>query len=207
MPDSTFTGCFAFAGSEPIKAEDKYRDGCSVTFDVYLGAKKMRSVSIDLVSDQIECEVFDELVPADRIAVDGILACPYRVYPSDRAVADKLCGIRERHAGKPSSRVKDLVDIAVYALTEDFDADSLRRAVARETSARGIEAPCSFELPSEWGDAQARQYKKAVRGSGIERILPEIDIALGEAKKLLDPVLDGSVSDGSRWRHDEARWL
>ncbi|MCI2192555.1 MAG: hypothetical protein LKK46_00240 [Ancrocorticia sp.] len=42
---------FEFAGSHPIKAEDEYRDGLSVKFVPIIGAKRLQSVSVDLVVD------------------------------------------------------------------------------------------------------------------------------------------------------------
>lgn len=45
---------FVPRGWRAIKEEDGYRDGYTVSYDVYLGAKKVSTVSVDLVSDQIE---------------------------------------------------------------------------------------------------------------------------------------------------------
>lgn len=47
--------------------------------------------------------------PVDRITVPGIQTVPYPLYPPERAVADKLCGIIERYDGHPSSRVKAIL--------------------------------------------------------------------------------------------------
>lgn len=111
---------FEFAGSHPIKAEDEYRDGLSVRFVPIIGAKRLQSVSVDLVVDEVPLEGAERIAPVDRIEVDGVETCDYLVYPVEAVLADKLCGIVEVHGGRVSSRVKDLVDIAVYATTAEM---------------------------------------------------------------------------------------
>ena len=86
---------FGYIGCNPIKAEDEYREGRTITFDVFLGAKRVQTVSIDLVADEIDCGKPDRISPADRIELAGIESYDYPVYPAERAVADKACGIVE----------------------------------------------------------------------------------------------------------------
>lgn len=46
--------------------------------------------------------------------------------------ADKLCAMLETRGGRPSSRVKDLVDVLAYATTQDLDgAELARRPIPR----------------------------------------------------------------------------
>lgn len=122
---------FEFAGSRPIKAEDEYRSGLSVGFVPMLGAKRMQPVSVDLVVDEVPLEGAERISPADRIEVDGLETCDYLVYPVEAALADKLCGIVEVHGGRASSRVKDLVDIAVYATTATVDGSGFQSRLRR----------------------------------------------------------------------------
>ena len=196
---------FAYAGCEQIKAEDEYRNGYAVTFDAYLGAKKVQTISIDLVCDQIICETYDILAPVDRIDVKGLTICDYRIYPSERAVADKICGIIEQHDGRPSSRVKDLVDIVIYASTESFAADTLIASIAREFSARRIPSIQAFNIPPEWEESQERRYAKTVNGLPLSAIASTMHEAESFCKAFLDPVLSGAIVDGT-WQCDDKTW-
>ena len=195
---------FEFKGAAPIKGEDEYRDGYSIVFDAFVGPKRVQRVSVDLVADSIAIGEPDYMAPADRIDVREIPVCDYPVYPSARAVADKVCGVVERHGGRPSSRVKDLIDIAAYALTEDFDAETLGAALEREASARRLSLGGEFALPSEWGDAHEAQYSKIAAQARMPQGMSTLSGALAVSKALLDPVLSGA-SSGS-WDHVRGTW-
>lgn len=196
---------FEFRGAEPIKADDEYRDGRTVRFDAYLGSKMVQRVSVDLVADGIGAGEPDWLRPADRLEVNGLAVCDYPVYPLSRAVADKFCGIVERHGGRPSSRVKDLADIVKYALTEDFEADGLSGELKRESSARGIELGGEFKIPEEWGASHEAQYSKVARQASITGPAATMEGALALAKSFLDPALSDAEA-GAVWDHSTLTW-
>ncbi|RNL39491.1 hypothetical protein DMP08_11115 [Paraeggerthella hongkongensis] len=184
---------FAYVGCHPIKAEDEYREGRTVSFDVFLGAKRIRTVSVDLVTDEIDCGEPDRISPADRVELAGIASCDYLVYPAERAIADKVCGIVERHGDRPSSRVKDLVDIVVYARNVAFDYEALSSVLEKEISARKLALRRVFGVPLEWGDAQARQYRKLAEQAGIPDRFHDVSNAEALAKELIEPCLSGRM--------------
>ena len=186
---------FAYQGAVPIKENDAYRNGLTVTFDAYLGGRRMLQVVVDLVTDEVPIGNADRISPADRIAVRGIPVCDYLIYPSCRAVADKVCGICERHGDRPSSRVKDLVDIVVFALTETFEGEELAQAIASEARVRGLMLGDSFSLPTEWGSGQATQYAKLAEQTHLPENVATMSGGLELAKRFLDPVLSGFASD------------
>lgn len=182
---------FGFISCNPIKVEAEYREGCTVTFDVFLGAKRIQTISVDLVADEIDCGKPDRVSPADRIELAGIESCDYLVYPAERAIADKVCSIAERHDGRPSSRVKDLVDIVVYARNVAFEFGSLSAVLKTEISARKLALYRIFCVPPEWGDVQARQYKRLAEQAGIPARFHDIRNAEALAKELVEPCLAG----------------
>ncbi|WP_311777896.1 hypothetical protein [Trueperella abortisuis] len=47
---------FALSAADPIKAEDEYRSGAKLVFNMWLESKRMPSVSIALVVDEISFE-------------------------------------------------------------------------------------------------------------------------------------------------------
>lgn len=196
---------FECAGCDPIKAEDEYRSGLTVKFVPILGTKRMQGISIDLVVDEVPLEGAEPLAPADRIHVAGLKTCDYLVYPVAAALSDKFCGLHETHGARPSSRVKDLVDIAVYATTCDIDGEDLRTRLRREIVVRKLKGVGSFALPGEWGDAQARQYEKLARQTGLPERLKEMQNAEDLARTLFDPVLSGECA-AMRWSCEKTSW-
>ena len=141
---------FVFESASEIKAEDEYRSGLSVVFTPWLGPKRIQPISIDLVVDEIPLEEAELVTPADRIRVEGVEVFDYLVYPVESALADKLCAMVERHDGRPSSRVKDLVDVLVYATTCTVDGGKLTASIRREAGARKIGFAEGFAPPEEW---------------------------------------------------------
>lgn len=196
---------FEFAGSRPIKAEDEYRSGLSVGFVPMLGAKRMQPVSVDLVVDEVPLEGAERMAPADRIEVDGLETCDYLVYPVEAALADKLCALVETYGGRASSRVKDLVDIAVYAVTSEVDGSRLQARLRRESAARHVCLGEAFGLPEAWGVSQARQFAKLCQRTGLPGELRNIEAAAELAGKLLDPAIRGEA-DGKRWNPKVHEW-
>lgn len=136
---------------------------------------------------------------------EGLITCDYLVYPVGAALADKLCALSERHNGRASSRVKDLVDIIIYALTCDIDGNDLQRRAQREIAVRKLEPMGAFSLPEEWGASQARQYAKLCAQTGIPKQLHDIGEASKLAARLFDCVLN-RYCDGLRWSHTDLDW-
>jgi hypothetical protein len=197
---------FAFSAADPIKTDDEYRSGAKLVFDMWLGSKRMQPVSIDLVVDEVPLERAERVCPADRIVVRGIEGCDYLVYPVEAALADKFCGIVERHQGRPSSRVKDLVDVAVYATTCDADGAKLRARLLRELGARGIPVPDGLCIPGEWGQtAYSKAYSKQAAGTGLPERLHDVREVADLGKTLFNPILDGEGAE-RRWACDELFW-
>jgi ribosomal protein S18 acetylase RimI-like enzyme len=199
---------FTLRDVRPIKVEDDYRDGYTVSFDVHLGAKAMQPISVDLVADQIAIGEPELLVPVDRIYVDGLPTCAYPVYPAEKSVVDKVCGIVERHRGLASSRVKDLVDIVIYALTVDLDSGGLAEVLRRELALRAMRVDGGFVLPTDWGvvPAYARQYEKLAAIANLPDDLRSMEGGFALAKALIDPVYGGTLRDAT-WDHDRLEWL
>ena len=138
------------------------------------------------------------LTPADRIEVEGVPVFDYRVYPVANSIADKLCGIIETHGGRPSSRVKDLVDLLIYATNEDLHGDELCRWCRLEARVRGIELPPRFSVPGVWRKHYSKNFEKLVRGTELDVALSSLDAAERLAARMLDPVLSGEAR-GCSW--------
>ena len=161
--------------------------------------------AIDLVFDRIAYGKSEVVEPADRIDVPDIPTFGYRIYPATSSLADKLCAMVEMHDGRPSSRVKDLVDVAVYAVTTDFDGGELCRRARIEATVRGIKLPEKYAAPMEWKRLYRSTFRKLVRQTGLPPEYAEIETAEALAASLLDPILS-QEADGRRWYHEKLGW-
>ena len=189
---------FEFSDARPIKAEDEYRAGLAVKFTPIIGSKSMQRISIDLAVDEVPLEMADLVMPSDRIEIDGLETCGYLVYPVENALADKLCALTEKHDGRVSSRVKDLVDIAIYATTCAADWSRLQKCIHREASVRKISLTCPFAVPEGWGASHEKQFEKLCSETGLPAPLKTIAAAADLAGRLLDPAVR-CEAEGMSW--------
>lgn len=196
---------FRLAYYTSIRVEDAYRAGYRIVFDAFLGTKHLQSISVDLVADPIDVGTPDIITPADRIDVAGVPVCDYPIYPSEKALADKVCGIMELHNGHASSRVKDLVDIVIYARNVFLESDKLALALERETGSRKLVLEGGFRLPPEWDATQERQYAKLVERTGIPQELRCMQAAEALAQQLIDPCL-GTPHSHKLWNPTLLQW-
>jgi hypothetical protein len=197
---------FEFENAYPIKADDEYRSGIKVSFTPLLGTKRMQAISIDLVVDEMSCEQPEIITPADRIAVQGVPVFDYAVYPVTSAVADKLCAILETHDQRPSSRVKDLVDILVYATTERVDGTTLISKIQAEATARKLVLPQSFSLPDQWREHYAAVFAKLCKQTGIPSHLHSLNQGEKFTRTFLDPTLNNEAK-GKTWNFQILQWV
>lgn len=196
---------YEFVGATKIKLEDDYRSGVKARFNVLMGRNRKQDISIDLVVDEVPQDGFDIVKPIDRLEIKDLPVFDYRVYPVSSALADKFFGIIEKHQGRVSSRIKDLVDIVLYATTEEIDGGALTKRVHLEASLRGIVLPEGFSVPPEWHRFYESAYRKLVRQTGLGTNCQSLDSGEALASKLYDPVLKGGAQD-LRWDHEVLAW-
>ncbi|WP_216452458.1 nucleotidyl transferase AbiEii/AbiGii toxin family protein [Arcanobacterium phocae] len=143
--------------------------------------------------------------PVDRIEISGLESYDYLVYPVENAAADKLCALIETHDGRSSSRVKDLVDIIIYATTSHIEGTKLQRLVHREAKLRNIALPTTFHLPSDWDTLHNRQFKKLCTNTGVPEDLRSMEAATSLAGFLVIPAIN-STAIGRHWDPSMLRW-
>jgi predicted nucleotidyltransferase component of viral defense system len=137
----------------------------------------------------------DRLVEAPEIIAGstflefaGVTAPRLRVYPRESHVAEKLHAFTLPRA-RENTRVKDLPDLALLALTGSFEAERLRSALEATFSFRGTHAlPATLPAPpSAW----AAPYARIAATDSLP--WPTLDAVTMAASAFLDPVLQGSV--------------
>lgn len=191
---------------EPGRRIAEGRATLRVPVTVYLGATEFARFHVDLVSGVLMTSEPDEVLPLVPIDLPGIVSVHYRAYPVVDHIADKVCALVETHPrtgrpAQPSTRYRDLADLAVIARTQSVGAAAVRTALTSESSRRGIELPTAFSAPDApgWRTGYAR-VARDVPGLA-ER---DLEAALATVKRFLDPVL-GETAPG-RWRPDRQHW-
>jgi hypothetical protein len=167
-----------------------------VPVTAYLGATEFARFHVDLVTGLAMTGEPDKVASLIPFEIPGIDPVPYWAYPLADHVADKVCAFLEVHpravgTAQPSTRYRDLADVALIAHSQPIDADELRRALASEVRRRGLELPEGLPSPKAagWRAGYAR-VARDVPGL-LER---DLDSALATARRFFDPVFDGTAA-------------
>ncbi len=150
--------------------QQPYANGYRVTFQVFLGTKQLSDISVDLVTGVGELNGVETADPANRVVMPRLVTHPYRLYPLERQVADKVSATLATYLSGASSRERDLVDLVVIANTQSLGAVELRTAIRREARLRNLGHVTEFEIPSAWGlsyERTARTIPACVRHQTI----------------------------------------
>lgn len=178
--------------------------GRTVHLNAFLGSQ-YAAFNVDIVVGTAMSGQPDLVPPLTPLEVGGLVRPPYRAFPLADHVADKVCAMIERHSRadgsvQPSSRVKDLVDIAIIARSQTIAGPELRTALLTGTAHRGLTPPARFNVP----DVAVWQAGYARRASDVPGQAPTFDEAVDLARRLLDPVLAGPVR--AVWNPATHRW-
>lgn len=187
---------------DAVGGPQPYAEGYHVSFDVYVGANKRGSLSVDLVVNVVITDEPTVTSPANGLDIPKLPSHDYRLYPIVDQIADKVCATLAHYGGRPSSREWDLVDLVVLTTTEDVSADKLRRALVAEARARGLTLPERFAVPAAWG----RRYAKDAQQVPVCANYRTVDLAALLIGSFLDPVLRHGVS-GKTWSSSKLVWL
>ena len=122
-------------------------------------------------------------------------------------LAEKVCAIYETHNGRPSSRVKDLVDLGIIALSESVDGSAAASQLILEFKLRKIAFPSRFTIPREWEevDSYRQSYEKLVAQTGCPVQLADMHSCVDMIRSFIDPLLDRSA-EGESWIPASQQW-
>jgi hypothetical protein len=171
-----------------------------------LGFKQFASFHVDLVADLLMTGVPDVVSPLVPIELPGLGAASYSVYPLVDHVADKVCALLETHERasglhQPSTRFRDLADLAIFAHTISVVAAELGAALKSEAKRRSLTLPESLAAPTggNWPSGYARVARDAPQ-------LKERDLmsAVETVGRFIDPVLSGAAR--GQWDPTMLRW-
>jgi hypothetical protein len=138
----------------------------------------------------------------DLLGFAGIPPLEIDAVPLEVQVAEKLHAYTRTYAdGRTSTRVKDLVDLALIAELSNLGATELRHAIEAIFTLRATH-PTPSALPSP-----AREWAVPFRQLAEEVGVPgALTAGHEEAASLLDPILSGEIAVGT-WSSSQQRWL
>lgn len=150
----------------------------------------------------------DPLVGADLVRGPNLLdfadirPVELPALPLEQHVAEKLHAYTRSYVGgRPSTRVKDLLDLALMTALFNFQAGRLKRALNATFSSRATHRlPSALPVPPpDWQVA----YRRMASQTDMDA-----DMVSGyrEAAAFLDPILLGTISDGAEWDPRDRVW-
>lgn len=166
----------------------------------YLGEREFERFRIDLVVESNMTADPEPVSPIRPVEIEGLPSVPYLVYPLVDHIADKHAAMLADYGGHPSSRYRDLVDLAIIAGSESVSAAALSYALRSEYAHRRIQMPTVITLPSDDWIPGYEQAAKSVANLP-QRTAAE---ALELVGNLLNPILAGRTT--GTWNPSEARW-
>lgn len=179
-------------------------DGLRVVIDGYCGATRKATFGVDLVTGSLMTAP-PELLTDPILDLRGIEAPTLRLYPVVDHIADKLCATQASygtHGDRPSSRVRDLVDLVVFARSQDVDGSALITAVRGEWTHRGLPGAPEFSPPSGWEHLFPPLARKVPAVADVQSFVDAVALV----KAFLDPVLSGRAA-GQRWLAGDLSWV
>ena len=149
----------------------------------------------------------DLAAPVVEFNIEGLATPTYRLYPLADHVADKLAAINETHllpdgTAAPSSRIKDLVDLAAIAATQTIEAPAVRRALVSEFARRNLKLPSTVTVPDRvmWSAG----YERMTRDMPVLARYQSYDDGHRLVRAFLEPVLADHVT--GTWRPRQQKW-
>jgi Nucleotidyl transferase AbiEii toxin, Type IV TA system len=196
---------FAFTLS-PGQRIAQGRGAVRVGVVAFLGLKEFANFHVDLVAELSITGVPDAVTPLVPLELPGLVTSTYSAYPLADHVADKVCALFETHPRssglqEPSTRFRDLADLAIFAHTISIAASDLTVALTSEAKRRDLTLPDRLAAPTgrDWPRGYARVARDAPRL--VERDLAS---AIQTVARFIDHVLAGTAR--GRWDPEAMRW-
>jgi hypothetical protein len=145
----------------------------------------------------------DELDGPDLLMFAGLSPIRVPTLPVSLHIAEKVHAYTRRYGDeqRPSTRVKDLVDLVLISTVSDLSARELRAALNRTFSSRATHPlPDAVpEPPSAWAVPYSRL-------AGSLSIPTETGVGHRIVATFLDPILRDEIEHDAHWDPVSARW-
>lgn len=183
---------------------DQLEEGAAVRYHVecQLAGRPFEAVTVDVAFGDSGAEGADRLRGPDLLVFAGIDQVEVPAIPLVQHVAEKVHAYSRVYgaAGRPSTRVKDLVDLVLIAHSASIDATALQIALKRTFAGRGV-----GELPAQLPQPPAG-WRVPYRRMAIEvGLAGDIEAGHATAAEFLDPLLSDQVRAGT-WEPSTRSW-
>jgi hypothetical protein len=195
---------FSFSIERTAKL-DQLVEGAAVRYHVRadLGARRFEDFVVDIGFDLPPGWEPEVLIGPDLLSFAGIDPVAAPSLPLEVQVAEKVHAYTRGYGvdGVGSTRVKDIVDLALVASTAELDAGKVRRAMSETFERRsGRALPAALPRPpADWAVPFGRL-------AGEIHLAADLDGGHQLAARLLNPILSGNVTTG-RWDAVGQAWL
>lgn len=163
--------------------------------------KKRPNIHIDVVNESVMTQR-PETSLAEALPIPGITSPTVRLYPLVDHLADKISATRTVFgSGRPSSRVRDMADLALFALSQSVEGAALHAAISAEWAYRKFPDSPRFDPPQDW----RRGWSTTIRKVGALAPYADFDEARALLARFLDPAVAGEV-DGFTWNPTALTW-
>lgn len=176
--------------------------GLRIPTEARLGPRIFERFGVDLVTGVTITGEPESASPIVDLPITGLARPHYLIYPLVDTIADKVMAIIEREHSRPSTRFRDLVDLALIANTQAVNADGLRKALISERFRRDVPLPSELSVPDE---AIWRPGYAAVAAEIPELKEKTLDAAQHTVGFFLNPVLTNQHPTGT-WNPLTQRW-
>lgn len=171
---------------------------------VSAAGKAVAGFGVDMVVSEPPVGEIETITPRTRLHLPRpVFTADYRLYPLPDQIADKIYATVVPRKNSPvpfSTRVKDLVDLAIYARTQTVYMRPLRAALKQRLATLHT-PPTQFSIPEDW---RRRFGSRKLHTPLVDA--SDYDGAVRDATELSAAVFDESVSDDAVWT-PEQRWM
>lgn len=192
---------FVFAIERTETPEDHLGGSHRFRVSAFLAGRPFETFLLDVGFRSDDVLSTETLRTDDLLGFAGIEPIHVDAVSLELQVAEKLHAYTRIYEGqRTSTRVKDLVDLALIAELSSLDATDLRREIETIFTARGTHPlPDSLPAPpAEW----ATPFRRLAEEVGVS---PDLEAGHREAATLLDPILSGQMKIGN-WHPDRHQW-
>ncbi|MCW2962616.1 MAG: hypothetical protein JWM90_3003 [Thermoleophilia bacterium] len=183
---------FQFMVDLPGAREDS-TGALEVPIDAMLGGRRFDRFTIDIgpVRESIAADPPIDVPPPLGIAQLGTAIVV--ILSVTQQLADKVCAIHEMRGDIPSTRWRDLADVAMIAQqVAGIDATELARRIETEAAIRSSALPSGLPSRMLLLEEQLTQWSRSW-GTGGREVPIGMDDALEITTRFLDPVLAGTA--------------
>jgi hypothetical protein len=193
---------FAFS-IERTSALDRSRDGAAVRYHVIaeLAGRTFDEFVLDVGFDPPADVELARLRGPDLLAFADLAPVEIAAVPLEFQIAEKVHAYTRGYGDRtPSTRVKDLVDMALIATEGAPNAALLRIAMDRTFTRRAgqLAPPTLPDPPADW----RVPFGRMARDIGLD---PDLEAGHALAARMLDPILSGAISSGT-WQPVAQGW-